>query len=229
MHLVIISFLAGLVTIATPCVLPLIPVIMAGSVGGRLRPIAIVVGMSITFTMMGIVTSRVGGAAGVYTDYLRTFAVLVIILMGFLLVSKRLNEKFVAGASVVIDKIRPARAGSDPGVMGGFILGLSLGIVWIPCVGPILASVLAMVAVEGNILTGSLSLFSYSLGIGLPMLIIAYTGKLTSERIKTLAKYGEDIRRAAGVVLILVGISMLLGLDRQVQSLLLPYFPEVPY
>jgi cytochrome c-type biogenesis protein len=228
-YIVLAAFVAGVISVLTPCVLPLIPVVMAGSVGHKLRPLAIVIGMAITFSLMGVVTSVVGGTVAAYTSLLRTFATFVIIFLGVLLVSKRLNEKFILIASQIIGRLGPVKLQSEvgTGVLGGFILGLSLGLVWIPCVGPILGSILAMVALRGDVFIGGLSLFFYSVGIGIPMLIVAYTGKFTSTRMKNVAKYSDTIKTIAGIILILVGISILLGWDRKIQVLLLPYFPEI--
>jgi|Deesub1362A_J573_1020465.scaffolds.fasta_scaffold00109_69 cytochrome c biogenesis protein CcdA len=228
-YLILVAFLAGIISVLTPCVLPLIPAVMAGSIGDRLRPIAIVLGMSITFSLMGVVTSKIGGTVATYTSFLRDLATFIIIFLGLLLVSEKLNEKFVLTAGVIMNKLGSIeiKEGVGTGKIGGFILGLSLGIVWIPCVGPILGSVLTAVALKGDVLTGGLSLFSYSLGIGIPMLIVAYTGKLTFSRMRSVAKHGETIKKIAGVLLILTGISIFLGLDRQIQIWLLPYFPEI--
>jgi cytochrome c biogenesis protein CcdA len=228
-YIVLAAFVAGVISVLTPCVLPLIPVVMAGSVGHKLRPLAIVIGMAMTFSLMGVVTSVVGGAVATYTSLLRTFATFVIIFLGMLLASKRLNEKFILVASQIVERLGPVKLQSEvgTGVFGGFILGLSLGLVWIPCVGPILGSVLAMVALQGDVFIGGLSLFFYSVGIGIPMLIVAYTGKFTSTRMKKVAKYSDTIKTIAGIILILVGISILLGWDKKIQVLLLPYFPEI--
>jgi cytochrome c-type biogenesis protein len=227
-NLIAVAFIGGLVSVLSPCVLPILPVIMAGSVGHRLRPIAIVLGMAVTFSLTGIVTSTVGGTLAGYARYIRVFATLVIILMGLILVSRKLAEKFVLFVSVVMQKFHPEKVqDTGTGLMGGFILGLSLGLVWVPCVGPIVGSILVLVALEGDVILGGLALFSFAVGIGIPMILVAYAGKRASKRITGLARYAGNLKKIAGIVLILTGIFMLLGLDTDVQFWLYPYFPEI--
>lgn len=223
-----LAFLAGLVSVLSPCILPVIPIIMAGSYGGRLRPIAIVLGMALSFTLMGIATSALGSVFQGYVGYLRTTAITIIIAMGFLLLFEELEVKLYE----LRQRVRlPSISGrvehkSREGIVGGFFIGASLGIIWIPCVGPILGAILATVAIEGKIISGAFLLFVYSMGIGIPMLAIAYISKL-SAKISRIAKYGIALRKIAGAVLILVGIAILFGIDKDIQTILTPYFPNI--
>ncbi len=93
------------------------------------------------------------------------------------------------------------------GAVGGFTLGFTLGIVWTPCIGPILGAILAIVAVEGDILYGGFLLAIYSLGLGIPLLAIAYTSRFT---LKPFIKYSLVIKRISGLILVLAGLYMLL-------------------
>ncbi len=89
------------------------------------------------------------------------------------------------------------------GAAGGLMLGVSLGIVWTPCIGPILGAILMMVAVQGDILYGGILLVIYSLGLGLPLLAIAYTSHFT---LKPFVKYSVIIKRISGIILVLAGL-----------------------
>jgi cytochrome c biogenesis protein CcdA len=95
------------------------------------------------------------------------------------------------------------------GAVSGFLLGLSLGVLWIPCVGPILGSILTMVALEGNTATGALTLSIYSLGFAIPMLLLAYSAHFSSSKIRLISKWDVVIKKGAGIVLILVGLWMI--------------------
>lgn len=234
---VILVFIAGLATVITPCVLPILPAVLSGSVGSRLRPVAIVAGMSITFTVMGILISALASFA-FFADYLRWFAIFFIIGMGAVLFDDEINQEYIKISSSIVNFARqyisfPGNTGSAPkeGLVGGFILGMSLGIIWIPCVGPILGAVLAFVAESsagaGNLFHGALLLMVYSLGVGVPMLIIAYSGKRYSARVSWFIKRGHFFKRLSGLILILVGLMMLFGIDRFLQAKLLPYFPAL--
>jgi len=92
------------------------------------------------------------------------------------------------------------------GLLGGALLGVSLGIVWMPCIGPMLASILTIVAQHGTIVYGALLLLTYSLGLAIPMLIVAYSSNMVSDKIRNISKYSMGIRKVAGVILLMVGV-----------------------
>ncbi len=230
-------FIAGMATVITPCVLPVLPAVLSGSVGSRLRPLAIVTGMSISFTLMGLLFSAVASFS-FFAEYLRWFSIFLIIGMGAILFDDDVNEIYVKISSSIVNSAR-ARVSflgklsskvPGEGLLGGLFLGMSLGILWIPCVGPILGSVFAFVAESsassGGLLHGAFLLLVYSLGVGIPMLIIAYSGKSVSGRVKWFVKRGHFFKKLSGLVLILVGLMMLFGIDKYLKTILLPYFPE---
>src|SRR3990172_5543381 len=175
---IILIFAAGLVTILKPCCLPLVPVVMSGSAGGRLRPVAIVSGMTLSFTIMGTLVSGFGAAFGGFADTMRSLSILFIMGMGAVLFDEDINMEFVKLSGSITQSFRqrvrflnngPSNT-QGQGLSGAFFLGMSLGVVWIPCVGPILGAVLAYVASVGNITYGAWMLFVYSVGMSLPML-----------------------------------------------------------
>lgn len=92
------------------------------------------------------------------------------------------------------------------GIAGGLVLGMSLGIVWIPCTGPILATIMMGVLLKGGIMYGGFLLFVYSMGLGIPMLLIAYFINISGKKLSTVSRYDMMIKRGAGALLILVGL-----------------------
>lgn len=227
MELVLISFLAGILSITSPCVFPLVPVVIAGSTGSKLRPLLIVAGMSITFTAMGVLTSIFREAMGPVAEGLRILGIFLIILMGALLVSEKLNSYFVMYSTLLLSRLNITgfATARREGYLGALILGMSLGIVWIPCVGPVLGLVLMLVT--SDVLTGGISLFAYSIGIGIPMLSIAYLGKFATGRFASISRYSGYAKKIAGWVLIIAGIAFLFNIDRVLQALFAPYVPEL--
>jgi len=231
---VILVFLAGMATVATPCVLPILPAVLSGSVGSRLRPLAIVTGMTFTFTLMGLLVFTVASFS-FFTDYLRWFSIFVIIGMGAVLFDDDINEVYVRISSSVLDFFRHhvtfigkiTSKANPEGLLGGLFLGMSLGILWIPCVGPILGSVFSVVAESsagsGNVSYGIILLLTYSLGVSIPMLIIAYSGKSVSGRVKWFSKRSHFFKKLSGLVLILVGLMMLFSIDKYLKTWFLPY------
>lgn len=233
---IFIVFLAGVVTIMKPCCLPLVPVIFSGSGGHRLRPLAIVSGLTVSFTTMGVLVSAFGATFAGYTDYLRNIAILFIISMGFVLFDEDVNMEFMKISGSITQGLRGigffnkfSSKMPEGSLIGGFFLGMSLGVLWIPCVGPILGAVLALVASVGNMTYGASMLFVYSIGMSLPMLSIAYYGKKVTNRYKWFSKNGELLKKLSGLVLIVIGIMLLFGVDKLIIKLLSPYFPTTFY
>lgn len=224
-----LAFVAGILTIATPCVIPILPPMLAGSTGHRLRPVFIVLGSSITFTFMGGLFAAIGLVATGITEYMRLFFTFFIIAFGAVMVDDDINSLYTRYTSRFVTKLLPNNnPGKEHGrpLLGAFSLGLSLGIVWLPCVGPILGAVLTYASITANLVKGSLLLMAFSFGLGLPMLLIAYGGKYASGRVGWVKSHSVEIKKIAGWVIILTGVAMLLGIDKLVLTAFMPYFPS---
>ncbi|WMW24080.1 cytochrome c biogenesis CcdA family protein [Methanolobus sediminis] len=196
------SFFAGIVSVLSPCVLPLLPIVLAYSTGNsKLRPLAIIAGLTLSFTIMGVAASAFGEYFLPYLGELRIIAELIIIFMG---ISMLMQKDVFASLSQYTGKIHA----EGKGLIGGLVIGVSLGIVWIPCVGPILASILTLVALEGDVFYGAGLLFIYAMGFAIPMLIIAYSAKLSGDRLSKISEYDIELKKGAGIVLIIVGLWM---------------------
>jgi len=197
------AFGAGIISVSSPCILPLLPAVLATSAGkDRLRPLAIVLGVSISFIMMGVVTSAFGAVFHTHLGEMKILAEVLILLMGLaLLFDLSLFNSF--------SKF-PLLAGmNEQGPLSGFLLGLSLGVLWIPCVGPILGSILTLVALDGNTINGALTLSVYSLGFAIPMLVLAYSAQVSSSKMKLISKYDSVFKKGGGLVLVLFGLWMI--------------------
>ncbi len=226
---VIMVFLAGVVSVATPCILPLLPPLLAGSVGSRLRPVVIVAGMALTFSLMGGVFSALGVAASSLGEAMRYFAIVFMLGFGAVMVDDGLNSVYVRYTSALSSALSARMPGrmQNGSLIGAFLLGMSLGVVWIPCVGPVLGAVLSYVAMGGNVAKGTFLLFVYALGMSVPMLTIAYGSKHFGARMEWVRRNSERIRKLAGWVIILTALAILAGLDKYAQAKLLPYFPAL--
>jgi cytochrome c biogenesis protein CcdA len=196
------AFFAGVVSVLSPCILPVIPAVFAYSTEkGKFRPLAIVLGLSLSFTSMGIITSLFGATLTSYLDLLYIFAEVLLITMGIsLLFDLNIFNVFGNFSSLANSK--------KEGLFGGLLLGLSLGIVWLPCVGSVLGSILTMVAVSGKVVYGALMLFIYSVGFSIPMLLVAYSASFSSKRLQKVSKYGFPLKKAAGLIVLGVGFYM---------------------
>ncbi len=197
------SFAAGLGSVASPCVLPVVPIIITGNEEDhRYRPLLIVAGISITFILMGIASAAFGSLlAGGTMIYVEKGAGVMILLFGLLtLADLNLFKGF--------HYFQRLGAGAR-GPWSGLILGMALGLIWIPCIGPFLTSILAMVASEGEVLKGILFLGVYSLGFAVPMLIAAYFSRYFRERVRRMQRHPMLLRIFSGGILSLFGLYIL--------------------
>ncbi len=218
-----VVFLAGIATILTPCCLPLLPPLLAGSVGHRLRPLAIVTGSLTSFTALGLL---VGTLTAFSPDALRTPAFLVIIAFGAIMVDEDLHRLYSTYSSKLAGRATVRVTALDEQrhpLLSAFVLGLALGLIWLPCVGPVLGAVLAYAAAGGGTADSGLLLFTYGVGFAMPLLGVAYgakvAGKPLQERVTALNR-PDVIRRVIGIVLLLSGVALLFDLDRLMLSLL---------
>jgi len=193
---------AGIVSVLSPCTLPLLPAILAFSTKeGKYRPVAVVIGLAFSFTAMGVITSAFGAFLLDYIPYLHLAASIMIVLFGIVMLFdlQFLNRILSFTGKAHVEK---------QGFLGGILLGSSLGIIWIPCVGPLLGSVLVLVAVQGNLVYGASLLLIYSIGFAVPMLIIAYSANVSSKRLSSIALYDVLMKKIAGFLLIVAGLWM---------------------
>lgn len=225
--LIIFAFLAGIVTILSPCILPILPVILASSVSdplSRKRPYGIVVGFILSFTFFTLFLSSIVKVFGIPADSLRTFSVIVITVFGLSLLWPRF-QLLIESAFSRLASLMPNTAGQT-GFGGGMLIGLSLGLLWTPCVGPILASVISL-AISGSVTLDAILLtFAYSLGTAIPMYIIIKGGGRALSRVPWLLNHTAQIQKAFGIVMIATAILIYYGIDRNFQTYILTKFPQ---
>jgi cytochrome c-type biogenesis protein len=190
---------AGLASVMSPCVLPVIPIIMAGAERkDRLRPLILVLGLSISFMAMGAISSLFGAMLVGRTRYIELAGSFIIIAMGLMVIFDVSIFKRIHVLSNLHVK--------GEGRFGALILGMALGLVWVPCVGPFLSTILTMVGTNGQLTYGVILLGFYSMGLALPMLLVAYSSHLLQNRIKTLARHDKIFRYVSGGVLVAFGL-----------------------
>ena len=185
---------AGLASTISPCVLPVLPIVMAGQPGEhRLRPLAIVAGLMSTFVLMGALSSLFGAVVGPLLVRLeKPVAVLIGVIGILVLADVNPFRRLQVGISTERRK----------GLWSGAVLGASLGLVWIPCVGPFLSAVLGMVAARAQLVEGMALLAFYSLGFALPMLAAGYAAQAFREKTVFLRSRPLLVRLASGGILI---------------------------
>ena len=221
------SFLAGVVTILSPCILPLLPLLLAGVGGeGKARPWGIVMGFVLSFSVFTLTLSALVDALQVSPDVLRWVAGALILVFGLVMVLPVLKNAFLAWAARLMPQPKAGVPGRPAGgFVPGFGLGVTLGLVWTPCAGPIMASVITLAATQQlNWQSGVITL-AYSLGTSVPMVLFLLGGRGLMNRLSTLKKNSARIQQVFGLLMILTAVGIYAGWDRTVQTALLEAFP----
>lgn len=227
--LLFFAFLSGLVTIFAPCIWPLLPIILSSSIIGNdhRRPLGITLGILVSFGILTLTISYLVSIFKFDLDILRYVAVTILLFLGFTMVFpplSRLVESLVSRFSSAFAKKNQSVAAG--GFIPGFITGLSLGVVWTPCAGPILAAIATLAATRAVNLEIILVTAVYLIGVGIPLFIFAYAGQKVITQSRMLNKYTGKIQRVFGVIMIVTALLILTGYDRVIQAKLLDAFPS---
>jgi cytochrome c biogenesis protein CcdA len=223
-----IALVAGLLTTLSPCVLPLIPVLMGSAVSAhRLGPWALAVGVALSFTVAGVLLASVGASLGLDGETFRRVAALLMAAFGLILISGRLQALFARATSGLSNSGHAllARYTLD-GLGGQFALGLLLGIVWSPCVGPTLGAATTLATQGRNLAQISLLMAVFGLGASLPLLLIGSLSRVVLLRIRgSLKATGERGKQVLGLALLLLGALILFHADHRLEAWLLDHSP----
>lgn len=198
-----LALLGGVLTIASPCVLPILPIVLGGTLqeSSRSRPLFIVAGFVLAFASLGLLLASASQQVAFAHETLRLAGVAMLALTGLAMLWKAPYAWLANRVSQFAGAILPA-GGERAGKLGGFVLGMSLGAVWTPCAGPVLASILVLVAQAQDIGWSSTLLLLYAIGAGIPMLAIAYGGQFARQRIRALARYTGRLQQVFGVLIL---------------------------
>ncbi len=224
-----LSLAAGALTTLSPCVFPILPLVVGGAVqGNRLAPLAMGAGMATSFALIGLLLGALGPALGIDSEHVRVFGAGLLIAFGLVMLVPVLNRRFTEWMLPIASGANAASARLDGGSLGGaLLLGAVLGLVWSPCSGPLLASALTLVASEGGALRGALLLGLFGLGAAVPLVAVAYASRsgFNAARGWVLARI-EGIKKAFGVLILLVGVAILTGADKWLEAQVVAALPE---
>lgn len=215
--LLVAAFLAGVLTIASPCVLMVLPIVLSTSnTGGRLRPLGIVLGFAASFTVFTLAFAGALEALALPVSWLRTFTVVALALFGLALLVPAVGRMFERTLSPVA---RLANTSTQRnGFGGGLLIGSGLGLLWTPCAGPLLAAAIALTASVGISLEGVAITLAYTLGAGIPMLLIAYGSRSIAARAKRIGRNTGIFQRVFGALTLVACLAILFGVDAKIQA-----------
>lgn len=224
-----LGYLAGLLSTLSPCVLPLVPILIATAAAAHvLGPYALAVGLMLSFSLIGIFLATLGASLGLEQETFRMAAAVVLIGFGVVLLSARLQARFAdatsglgaAGNSLL------ARFRLD-GLGGQFVIGLVLGILWSPCVGPTLGAATTLASQGRDLTQIGLLMMIFALGAGTPLVIFGSLSRSAVLRLRgRMSAAGSFGKSILGGLLLLLGAAILSGLDKSFEALMVRISPD---
>lgn len=220
--------LAGILSTLSPCVLPLVPIVLGAAASEhRYGPAALAAGLALSFTVIGLFVATVGFAIGLDTGIFRMVAAVLLVGIGLVLLVPRLQAQVAVAAGPVGTWTEERFGGfSTTGLAGQFGVGLLLGAVWSPCVGPTLGAASVLAARGENLGEVALTMLAFGLGAALPLLLV---GMLSRESLMRWRNHmlvaGKGAKQVIGAVLVVIGGLILAGLDKRAEAWLVDSSP----
>ena len=220
---------AGILTTLSPCVLPLVPIVVATALAAhRLGPYALALGLTISFAAVGIFVAVLGASLGLDQALFRNIAAIVLIAFGILLLSTRLQERVAlaaSGLSAAGDSFI-SRLSMD-GLAGQFVIGIVLGVVWSPCGGPTLGAATTLASQGQNMAQISLLMVIFGMGAGTPLVALGSVSRATMIRLRgSMLSAGKTGKSILGIILVLLGIAILSGFDKSFEAWAVGIYPD---
>ena len=225
----LLGFAAGALTILSPCVLPLVPIVLAGARrSGRWGAVALSGGLVLSFTAIGFALAAAGSVAGLDGDAIRALGAATLVLAGLVLLIPQ-AQMVLARFAAPLANWASARQSqiAARGLWGQFAIGVLLGLVWSPCVGPTLGAATVLAAQGQDLVAVALTMLAFGLGIASVLLLISLAAQSVFLRWRGgLITAGSGGKRLLGIILVLVGVAVLTGLDRLAEGAFVSITPD---
>lgn len=223
------ALLAGLVTIAAPCILPVLPILLGAAVGqkSKLRPLFITLGFITMFTLAELFLAGITLRLHVRDDVLRLITIGLFAVFGIFMIWPHPFEVLTQYLNKYINRANQIGSQAGTGNFGGFVLGMMLGAIWAPCAGPTFGIITALIASSKDLIASGILVFAYAVGAGIPMLLIAYGGQYATTQVRWIASYSTRIQQVFGVLILLLAVAMWFNYDTLLVTHLLNVFPSL--
>lgn len=224
-----LALLAGVLVAFSPCILPVLPIVVGSALQkDRSGPVFLALGIVTAFTTVGVFVSLIGFSIGLRPETIRYGAAALMMIFGTVLVLPKIQFVLENAFRPLAGAANKKMSGeSYNGKFGQFFLGVLLGAVWSPCVGPVLGAALGMASQRETVFQAGVTMFLFALGTTLPLLLIAYASRsFFAVNQEKLLKFGEISKRVLGAILLVTGSAVLLGLDKLIETKLLDLLPE---
>jgi cytochrome c biogenesis protein CcdA len=224
-----LAFVAGVLSILSPCVLPILPIVLGASASRqRLGPVALAAGLALSFTTVGLFIATIGNAIGLDADVFRYVAAGLVTAIGVVLIMPRLQLRLAAAGGPIAnwtDQRFGSPGGSGPLSQFGF--GALLGAVWSPCVGPTLGAASLLAAQGRDLPQVAVTMFVFGIGAAVPLLLLGLLSRDAMTRWRSkLMSAGQAGKIVLGSIFIAIGALVLTGLDRSIEAAVVGLSPQ---
>jgi cytochrome c biogenesis protein CcdA len=223
-----LALLAGILTALSPCVLPILPIVLGTAASEhRLGPVALAAGLAISFTAIGLFVATIGFAAGIDTGVFRLVSAVLLIAVGLVLLVPKLQEQFALAAAPVSNWAGGYSDNFTPTSLAGqFALGLLLGAVWSPCVGPTLGAASVLAAKGEDLGQVALTMLAFGIGAALPLMLLGLISREAMLRWRgRLMETGKTGKTLLGLLLVAIGLLVATNLDKRIEAILVDASP----
>jgi len=222
------AWLAGVLTLINPCVLPLLPVIIAGALQGHKHgPLYMAAGLTVAFTIVGVLITAFGHLIGLNSSTINTVAAVMMVVFGVVLLLPRAQETLATAAGPLASGANERlNQVNSQGAFGQFTIGLLLGAVWSPCVGPTLGGAIGLAATGENLLQATFTMLAFGIGVSTILLLLSYGSReLLTKRRDRLMRWMPWAKPVMGIALLAVGVTLLMGWNHVIDAWLLDAMP----
>ncbi|WP_019906732.1 cytochrome c biogenesis protein CcdA [Methylobacterium sp. 77] len=224
-----LAFLAGLLTILSPCVLPLLPLVLGAAASEhRFGPVALAAGLALSFVALGLFVATIGFSLGLDGDVFRPVAAVLLVAVGTILILPALQIRLATAGGPLSDWAERRFGGfASTGLAGQFAVGLLLGAVWSPCVGPTLGAASLLAAQGKDLVQVAFTMLVFGLGAALPLLVLGLLSRQVLMAWRTrMIQAGKGLKALLGIVLVVTGFAILTGLDKRLETALVAASPD---
>lgn len=224
-----LALVAGILSILSPCVLPIVPIVLGTAASShRSGPLALAAGLSVSFVTIGLVLATIGHSIGLDAERLRSVAAALVMIVGTVLVFPFLQVRFATAAGPIGSWADSRLAASrTDGLSGQFWIGVLLGAVWSPCVGPTLGAASLLAAQGKDLGQVALTMLSFGIGAALPLLGLGWLSRETMARWRgRLLSAGSGMKSVLGLLLLVIGVLIVSGADKALETFLVDVSPQ---
>jgi len=224
------GLLAGLLSTLSPCVLPILPILLGSATAAHPRaPLALAGGLALSYAVIGTLIASLGASIGLDATIFRNVGAVILGVLGLVLMSTSLQQRFATATSGIGDAGNNLISSLNLNGLGGqFVIGLALGVVWSPCVGPTLGAAIVLASQGSHLPQVALLMGIFGVGAGLPVIILAYLSRTVMMKVRgSLMQAGKTGKLILGFIMLAIAAMILSGADKPLESWLVQISPEL--